>query len=511
MRELRISGELLARNTLFNFIGQAIPLLVGVITIPFIIRGLGMERFGVLSLAWVIVGYFSLFDLGLRWALTKFVAELLGKGETERLPVLFSTSLALHLVLGTVGGLFLAGVTPLLVERVLNMPPGLIGEVKTTFFILAGSVPVVIITGSLSGVLAAGQRFDLVNAVSIPSMSLSFLIPVGALLFGLTLPGIVSLLLVSKLGAAFAYLLLCRKAFPVLKRWVPLNAKVIYPLLSFGGWVTVTNIVGPILTYLDRFLLGSLVSVAAVGYYAAPYEVVTRLWIIPASLVGTLFPAFSALWPRQREEVARLYARGVKYLLLTLSPVVLLLVVFANHILRFWLGEEFAQQSTLVLQILAIAILVNSLGHMPINLLHALGRPDLPAKFHLVELVLFIGMAWLLITKVGIAGAALAWTFRVALDTLLLFIASCKILPGALTALAENRVIQTNLALLGLVGAFTLAATTLGDALLIRGLVFGGLLLLFLLVTWNYLLDGADRKAVSSMVCQVTRAVRWTK
>jgi len=69
-----------------------VPLLIGVITIPFIIRGLGTERFGLLSLAWVILGYFAIFDLGLGRATTKFIAEALGKGEKEKVPSLLWTS-----------------------------------------------------------------------------------------------------------------------------------------------------------------------------------------------------------------------------------------------------------------------------------------------------------------------------------------------------------------------------------------------------------------------------------
>ena len=47
-------------------------------------------------------------------------------------------------------------------------------------------------------------------------------------------------------------------------------------LLRFGGWMTVSNIVGPLMVTLDRFLIGALISVSAVAYYATPYEVVSQ-------------------------------------------------------------------------------------------------------------------------------------------------------------------------------------------------------------------------------------------
>jgi len=110
MQSLEIRGDLLARNTVLNFIGQALPLLVGVVTIPFIVRGLGTERFGLLSLAWVVLGYFAIFDLGLGRATAKFVAKALGKGEKDQIPQSVWTAVTAQAILGILGGVALFGI-----------------------------------------------------------------------------------------------------------------------------------------------------------------------------------------------------------------------------------------------------------------------------------------------------------------------------------------------------------------------------------------------------------------
>ena len=95
---------LLARNSLFNLAGQILPLLVGVVTIPYIVKGLGTVGFGILSITWMVLGYFSMFDLGLSRATTKFVAAHLSPDKIDRVPALIWTSLALQLGLGFAGG-----------------------------------------------------------------------------------------------------------------------------------------------------------------------------------------------------------------------------------------------------------------------------------------------------------------------------------------------------------------------------------------------------------------------
>ena len=60
--------------------------VVAIFSIPILIRDLGTDRFGVLALAWAIVGYASLFDLGLGRALTQLVAQKLGADPARRNP-----------------------------------------------------------------------------------------------------------------------------------------------------------------------------------------------------------------------------------------------------------------------------------------------------------------------------------------------------------------------------------------------------------------------------------------
>jgi O-antigen/teichoic acid export membrane protein len=198
-RPLEIKGGLLARNTLFNLIGQGLPLVVAVVTIPLIIQGLGVQRFGLLSLAWVVLGYFAIFDLGLGRATTKFVAEALGKGEEDQVPHFVWTAVTIQTFFGLLGAIVLASITPLLVERILNIPPEPIKEAKDTFYLLSLSIPVVLVSSSFRGVLEAAQRFDLVNIVRVPSSALTFLLPLAGLFLGFNLPGIVALILAVQL------------------------------------------------------------------------------------------------------------------------------------------------------------------------------------------------------------------------------------------------------------------------------------------------------------------------
>jgi len=406
-----------------------VPLLVGLLTIPYVIRSLGDEGFGVLAIAWALLGYFSLFDLGLSRATTKFVAECLGRGELGEIPGFFWVSVSLQLLLGIGGGVVFAILTPALTGRLLKIPPDLQRGAEISFLILAGSLPMVLVTNTLRGMLEAAQRFDLVNYARVPANAAIFLLPIVGLLVGFHLPGIVLLLVLARAGAGVAYWRMCVNVFPAVGDRIRFDAQALRSLIPYGWWITVSNLVNPFLAYMDRFFIAGILSIGAVTYYAAPYEIASRLLILPTSLAMTLFAGFStvAVSTKLQGHLTEIYARSLNGSILVMGPLLALAVAFSPEALRLWLGPAFAQHSTIVLQILILGVFVNSLSFIPFNLLQGVGRPDLTAKFHLFELPIHLTLLWFLVTQVGIVGAALAWTLRISLDAVLLFIWTARL------------------------------------------------------------------------------------
>lgn len=421
----------LARNSIFNLVGQGVPFLVALGAIPLLIQGLGTDRFGVLTLAWMVIGYFSFFDFGLGRALTQVVAERVSEGGDAVAPALAWAALALMLALGLAGTVVVSLIAPWLVHAGLKIPGPLQAETLHAFYMLAAGIPIVVVTAGLVGILSAFQRFGVLNLIRAPMGVYTFVAPLAVLPFSHSLLWVTTVLVVGRLLACAAYLLACKAVMPPLPRGVVQQFKTIRPLFRVGAWMTVTNVIGPLMVYLDRFVIGATVSVAAVAYYATPYEMVTKLWIVPGAVLGVLFPAFAASYRLDQVRLLQLYVRGIKYITLALFPVTLLIVGFAHEGLEWWLGTEFARFGTPVLQALAIGVFMNSLAQVMFTLIQGIGRPDLTAKLHLVELPVYLPVLWWAVNHLGIVGAAIVWTGRVAVDGSLLFWLSVRLLDDA--------------------------------------------------------------------------------
>lgn len=411
---------LLAKNTIINLLGQGLPLLVALAAIPFVIDGLGTERFGVLTIVWIVIGYFGLFDMGIGRATTKFVADFQVKG--ERLSPLIITSILLLVFFGILGGCLIVLLTPAIVSRILNIPVELVSETTNAFYILSISIPFVLGSIGARGALEAQQKFALVNIIKVPASILNYVAPLLILPFTNSLHFIVIILVVGRAATFAIYSYYCLKddytfrlsEYPIVK-WTK-------DLLSFGAWITVSNFISPLMVYMDRFILGAILTMSAVAYYTTPYEIVTRLLIISGSFMGVMFPAFSVSSHSDKTKLYALHKKSIHYILLAVIPLVTFLILSAEPLLYYWLGEEFSRNSTRVMQLLAFGVLANSIASVPYTAIQASGRPDITAKLHMVELPIYLTMIWFFTKSMGIEGVALAWVIRVSLDCgLLLF------------------------------------------------------------------------------------------
>lgn len=422
-------GHVIARNTLLNLVGRIIPLVLALATIPILIKAIGTDRYGLLALFWVIVGYLGLLDMGIGRTTTKFVAERLASNRNDEIPVVVWTSWWMLAALGTIAGLVLVALIPVLVDHVLKVPAYLNREASASMYWLALMLPFAISIAGMQGLLEAQQRFDILNAIQIPANITGYVIPVAISFYTKDLSAVVVALLVARIIVWGVYFWSCLRSMPALRTHWKMSGRHLGEMLRFGGWLSISNIVGPLMVNLDRFVIGALVGLQAVAYYTVPYSLVTQLWIIPASLIPVLFPVFSGLAANRGAALGRMYRHAVKYIFLAMVPFAIGLMALSGDVMSIWLGSEFALKSSTVMAVLTLGVLLNSLAQVPFALVQASGRPDVTAKFHLLELVPYLALVWWATSNYGILGTAVVWLLRVGVDACLLFWFANCLLP----------------------------------------------------------------------------------
>ena len=480
------NGSLLGRNVVLNLGGSLLPAIAALVAVPILVHYQGEARFGVMALAWTSLGYFSLFDLGIGRAVTHAVADRLGDNRADEIGVVIWTSLATILPVGLVAGVGLYWIAPWL-SRILSLPVELQAEATTSFKVLAFAVPFATLTGALRGALEGRQYFGLVNALRIPLGLLAFLGPLATLPFSRSLVPAMFVVTIGRVLLALAHYVAVARAIPGFRQAAhDLNATLARRLLKVGGWMQVSHMVSPLMATLDRFVVGAVLGATLVTYYVVPQELVTKLWLFNIAVLPVFFSAVSTTAFRDAERTVALFDKLLRVTLALLFLPALVLVALAADILLVWLGPEFAARSSLIMQLVAIAVFINCLGQAAIVLIQGLGRPDVSAKYHLLELPFYGLLLWWLLPRYGVIGAAIAWSVRTVVDTAMLMVTCPILLPQArqVTARIGGWLAATTLVL-------TVAALTSSSLLRFPLVVLA--IPTWLYVCWNILITPAER------------------
>lgn len=432
----------LLRHTVFNLIGLGAPLLVAVGTIPVLIHQLGPSRFGLLTLIWAVVSYFGLFDLGLGRALTQQLAVVFANKEYKKVGPLVGTAIVLMAMLGVMAGVLMAAAASWGVGLIHDVPDR--QEAVNAVYAMALAMPFIVLTSGFRGILEAQHAFGIINLIRLPMGLFTFLGPLAVVLYGggTRLDYIAWILVAGRVIACGVHAYYAWRVLPAERTALAWHAELLKPLCSSGGWLTVSNIISPLMSYLDRFVLGAIVSASAVAYYATPQELVLKLAIVPIALTAVLFPALSASIKDSQESTFILVKKAIFWLFLTILPITVAITLFAEKLLSSWINKDFSNESAVLLQILSIAMFIGSMAQIPFTVIQSAGQSKITALIHCVEVPVFLLLLWFLTSFLGAQGAAYAWLFRILVDTVLMTLASMFVLGQPLSKILNLRVVS---------------------------------------------------------------------
>lgn len=411
--------------------GTVVPMFAALLAVPWLMHYLGQERLGVLSLVWVVVGYFSFLDMGLGRAVTVAVASARSGGQhavPDELHVLGSASMLL-LTVGLVMAMVLGSCVLLWGVPFKLSSSELTEEVRLAILWMLPSLPLLLLSSALRGHLEGVGAFKVLNLLRIPTGILLVAAPCIVAYFSPSLVwACVSIFLVRLLHLLVLCILIARETgYTVVSLPAALLRHGTWPwlrrLLTFGGWVTVSNVVGPVIIYVDRFVIGATLAASSVAVYAVPFDMVARLPVLVAALCSVLLPELARLSslaaatdPNALHQAHHLVRRSSLFSAVVVAVLVIGGAWAAPWALTWWLGADFAQQSGTLTQVLLLAFGVNAVAQIPFTALQAMGRVKAVALLHASELVPYAVLVFFAISWLGIVGAAWAWLLRSIVD-----------------------------------------------------------------------------------------------
>jgi O-antigen/teichoic acid export membrane protein len=414
-------GAGMRRNTALLTAGTLVSTVIALATVPAYLSVLGQERFGVFVIVGLVIAYFAVIDRGLNTAVQNEVARLNPEAADARATVVW-TAVALNAVVGVIAGAGLLGIGWILFGHVLSLSGDLRIESVDALPALAACVPLMTVLAVFQGGLMGRERFGTVTMLDMVRMSALQLLPLGfAYWWGPELAWLALGLLAALAFSTVCHIAACLGLALAPRLWARPSRAAGARLFHYGKWVTTTSVLSPLLEMSDRMIIATVRGAGAVTTYAIPYNLASRLLIIPFSLIRVAFPRLSAI---DADDSRALGGRALTGLAAVTAPLAVLGATFAAPFLDWWIGGDVARNAAPIAAVLFAGVWINGLGYVPYTLLQAQGRPDLPARFHALEFVPFLIVLAIGVKFGGAFGAAIAWCGRALFDSALLLAAA---------------------------------------------------------------------------------------
>jgi O-antigen/teichoic acid export membrane protein len=422
-------SRLTLRGIASNWTALGFGFVVAFFLSPFVVHHLGNVAYGVWTLVVSVSSYMGLMDLGLRGGVIRFVSRSHAQGDHAESSRVASASLWLYLCIG---------LTTVLVSLLVSSGIHLFFHIPANMqvaarwaIILAGvNLASTFIFSVFGGVLAALRRYDLLSGVSIIQTAIRAVGVVWVLRSGYGILGLAICEFAFVLFRDLLMMAICFRVYPQLRISLRAPARqTLKKFWSYSSYLFLSQLCGQIIYYTDNIVVGALISVAAVTFYAIGGSLIEYLRQILISMTGTFMPLTGSLEARgEGDKLRRLLVEGTRFSFLLSLPIVVALFFRGETFIRLWMGAQYGPISGRVLRILLLAQVFAIANSTTVNMVFGLGKHQRPTLWAAGEAVANLSLSIVLSHHIGVYGVAVGTLIpRVLVNVLLWPRYICKI------------------------------------------------------------------------------------
>jgi O-antigen/teichoic acid export membrane protein len=397
----------IAQNILSNWLALAVATLAGFFMSPFVVHHLGNVAYGV----WVIIGslvsYMNLLDLGLRGAVTRFVSKGNTQGNHEESSQAVSGALWIRLWISL--AIVLAGLLLSFgFNRFFGIPVALQQAARIAMLVTAVTVAINLWCGVFGGVLTALHRYDLTSSVAV----LQTCLRVAGIVFLLRSGhGILALAiwdLCTSIAANTALVILCFVSYPRLKVvFGRPDRATLQKLWTYSSYVFLINLAVQVTYYTDNLVVGAFLSPAAVTLYAIGGLLISYSRQIVFPMTTTFMPLASSFEAEgSHDNLRRLLIHGTRAALIVSLPIEVALFFRGHTFIHLWMGEQYAQPSGTVMQILLLSVVFSTANTTSAGIAYGMEKHKRVAFWAMGEAAANLILSIILVRRIGIYGVA---------------------------------------------------------------------------------------------------------
>lgn len=385
--------------------------LIGLAVVPFYLKYLGIEAYGLIGFFATTQAVLGLLDMGLAPTINREVARHSASGNLKEAGKLLHTLAVVYWSMAGVIALVIMALAPWIAEfwlRSKHLSPQTISHAVTLMgLVVACRWPI----GLYQGALIGAQRLTVSSGISIAMVTFGNLGAVAVL--ALVSPTIEAFF-IWQACAGLVYACAMRwGAWRIIGRLKMLRFDIekLKQIWRFSAGMSGIALSAIVFTQLDKVILSKILGLEEFGHYMLATVVVSGLYVLITPIFNVVYPRFSELVATgDTEKLTSLYRQGSRLTASILFPIAMVLALFSEDLMRVWTGNPgLALSVAPIISILVIGSALHGIMHFPYALQLSYGMTRLPLTINSILMLILVPLIVYFALTYGAQGGAIAW------------------------------------------------------------------------------------------------------
>ena len=408
--------NLKTKGIIYNLIGSLAPMALAITSIPALINSYGNDGFAVISMLWVIMGYFAFLEFGLPRVISAKIS--LANNNSEVRTVISNGLMGCAMI--SIISVFSIILFATFIEKNIEIHNLIFKEIV---IYVALSLPAILIIGVYRGIAEGKLNFFDSNLLKFFNAATIYSAPAICAIYGKEFKTAIISIVLGKTIIAFIFYYKYIKKDNMFDISL-IKFSEISNYYKYGSWIALAAATGPLLIYGDRFILTKLVEMNQLGIYSIAMELVTKIWIFPLAITTVIFPILVKNQQHKKQWEVLKIAKLINFL--GISVILLLYYLIGDLLIKNLLNNSNNVELLEIISILIIGIYINSFAHYSFTNLQASQKAKTTAFINLLQLPPYFLMVSVFAYYDSIVGAAYAWTLNLIVNYFLIEIFNYK-------------------------------------------------------------------------------------
>ncbi|QOG12081.1 flippase [Arcobacter sp. FWKO B] len=397
---------MLKRNIISNFFTRGLLLLIALAVTPIIVKVFGDEKYGIFILVITVLGYGSLFELGLGSSLVKLFADSNIKNKQE----VYQTAFWLYLTLSLLAFIVIFFSKDFISTELFNVSKENYLETVDALIMIAIALPFKLFTIFFGAILSGYERLHEVNIGNIYATVFRLLLSTYLIYLGYSISVAIAVYIVSFIITLFIYVKYINKLIYIeLANILFFSKSLAKNIIKLSLHLFSANASGELAQHMDKFIIANVLGAAFVTPYTIAYTIAARIWDVVNAISSATYPRFNAVID-DITEIKRIYKKTLLLGYGTGGVLTIFFFIFAELIISFWIDQEMAIKSAYILQIFSVAMFIGIPNWFNGILLVSIGKAKIVSMAMFITALINVVLCYILALYFELLGVVIGWS-----------------------------------------------------------------------------------------------------